>query len=105
LLELAVILTTDLTGAKPRLMPVSVRDSDELPSTKLRLGMGSSVGATLVSRIGGVVTRMGATVTVKVWLIMLLLAAPLLTVTVMVAAPKAPATGANVTVPVLFGLV
>ena len=45
------------------------------------------------------------TVTVKVWVTMLLLAPPSLTVTVMVAAPLPLATGVKVKEPVLFALV
>lgn len=54
-------------------------------------------------KVGGWLT--GFTVTVNVRVVMLFVMSPLLTVTVTVAVPNALVTGANVSVPVLLGLV
>ena len=61
--------------------------------------MGFAAGPELVA------TTTGCTVTVNVWLTGLLLVPPLSTVTVTVAVPVAPLTGAKVNVPVLLELV
>ena len=53
----------------------------------------------------GLLVPWSRTVTVKVWVTMLLLAPPSLTVTVMVPVPVALATGVKVNVPLMFGLV
>ncbi len=78
-------------------MPVMRMFSPEELSTTLTLEIGSIVGGRLT---GGRTT----TVTVKAWLKVLLICAPLFTVTVTVAEPRALVRGANVKVAELLGL-
>ena len=62
-----------------------------------------AAGSAITARVGAWLT--GLTVTVKVRVTMLLLVPPSFTVTVIVALPKANATGATLKLPVVFGLV
>src|SRR5262249_59660286 len=78
----------------PDVIPVRFTVFAELFSLTVTLAMGSRVGAILT----------GLTVTVNERTTVLLLAPPSLTVTEMVAEPKALAAGIRLRLPVLFGL-
>src|SRR5215475_3867938 len=95
LLEAAVIVSVWFSLGAPELIPVKFTVCAELFSLTVRLAMGSNVGGTLT----------GLTVTVNDRTTVLLLVPPSLTVTEIVAEPKALATGARLNVPVAPGLV
>src|SRR5580700_502289 len=94
LLELALMRSDSFLPCKPGLMPVNVTFWTVVPWRMLIFGIGAKVG----------VVGCGTTVTVNVWVVRLLTKPPLFTVTVIVAVPSALVTGANESVPELFGL-
>ena len=94
LLEAAVMVSVWFSLGAPELIPVRFTVCAELFSLIVRLAMGSRVGGTLT----------GLTVTVNERTTVLLLAPPSLTVTEIVAEPKALAAGARLKLPVLLGL-
>ena len=95
LLEAAEIVTVEFPPA-PALMPARVTVWRPELSFTVRLVIALSVGGAMGD---------GTTVTIKAWLIRLLLVAPLFTVTVTVAVPSAFAAGAKVKVPTVLELV
>src|SRR5262245_16325074 len=95
LLELAVIVRFWISSGGPALMPERLTVCIVAFSVMDKLPIAFSVGGSFT----------GLTVTVKLRLIVLLVAWPSFTVTVMVAVPLAFATGVKLSVPVVFGLV
>src|SRR5690349_24186744 len=94
LLEAAVTVSVWFSLGAPELMPVRLTVLAPLFSLTVTLAMVSNVGCTFT----------GLTVTVNERTTVLLLAPPSLTVTEMVAEPKALAAGVRLKLPVLFGL-
>ena len=93
--EEAVMVRVWFSLAAPEVMPERLMVCWAAPSLMARSASVPSVGTWLT----------GLTVTVKVREITLLLAPPSLTVTVIVAEPKAESTGVKLIEPVVLGLV
>lgn len=94
-LDAAVIVRTCVSFAAPDVTPVKFTVCCAASSFSVRLFIGSSVGGSLI----------GLIVTLKVRVVILLDAPPSFTLTVIVAVPKAFATGVKLRLPVAFGLV
>src|SRR6266700_1293250 len=94
LLEVTVTVSVWVSLAAPEVIPE--RFTICSPAFSLMVRLASEL------RVGGWFT--GLTVTVKAWVTMLLLVPPSLTLTVIVAVPKALAAGLNESEPVEFGV-